>query len=203
MHDKELSMIFKVFKQWRRYVEGLAKLVDIVTNHKNLEYFSTTKLLTRHQAWWSEFLSQFNLIIHFHPRKLSTKLDALTRQWDIYLKEEGNTYEGTNRISDWYSLPHNSWNHSRPHPWSCPHSKQALSWTLKNSSWTSRLTKPFIMRHSNTSMTHQTQDGHSQLMVSSDMTTKFTSQKLETCSLKYYNTSMTTFSLDISVKTKP
>ena len=35
-------------------------------------------------------------IICFHPRKLSTKLDALTRQWDVYLKEGGNTYETVN-----------------------------------------------------------------------------------------------------------
>ena len=96
VHDKELSMIFEAFKQWRHYLEGLAEPVDIVTDHKNLEYFSTTKLLTWCQAWWFEFLSQFNLTICFHPRKLGTKPDALTRQWDIYLKEGGNTYETVN-----------------------------------------------------------------------------------------------------------
>ena len=96
MHNKELSASFKLFKWWRHYLEGLAKPVDVITDHKNLEYFSTTKLLTWHQAWWSEFLSQFNLIIQFHPRKLSMKPDALTRQWDVYLKEGGNTYETVN-----------------------------------------------------------------------------------------------------------
>ena len=54
------------------------------------------KLLTQHQAQWSKFLSQFNLIIWFCPRKLGMKPDALTRQWDIYLKEGGNTYEPVN-----------------------------------------------------------------------------------------------------------
>ena len=96
MHDKELSAIFEAFKRWRHYLECTAEPIDIVTNHKNLEYFSTTKLLTQRQARWSEFLSQFNLIICFHPRKLGTKLDALTRRWDIYLKEGGNTYETVN-----------------------------------------------------------------------------------------------------------
>ena len=79
-HDKELLAIFEAFKIWWHYLEGLAYSIDIVTDHKNLEYFLTTKVLTRRQAWWSEYLSQFNLIIRFHPGCLGTKLDALTRQ---------------------------------------------------------------------------------------------------------------------------
>ena len=50
MHDKELFVIFEAFKWWRHYLEGLAEPIDVVTNHKNLEYFSITKLLTWHQA---------------------------------------------------------------------------------------------------------------------------------------------------------
>ena len=46
VHDKELSAIFEAFKQWRHYLEGLAEPIDVVTDHKNLEYLSTTKLLT-------------------------------------------------------------------------------------------------------------------------------------------------------------
>ena len=88
VHDKELLAIFEAFKGWRHYLEGSAKPIDVVTNHKNLEYFSITKLLTLHQAQWSKFLSQFYLIICFHPRKLGMKPDALTRRWDIYLKEK-------------------------------------------------------------------------------------------------------------------
>ena len=40
--------------------------------------------------WWSEYLSQFNLVIRFRPGRLSTKPDALTGQWDVYPKG-GNT----------------------------------------------------------------------------------------------------------------
>ena len=79
MHDKELSAIFKAFKRWRHYLEGSAEPINVVTDHKNLEYFSKTKLLTQQQARWSKFLSQFNLVIQFCPGKLSTKPDALTR----------------------------------------------------------------------------------------------------------------------------
>ena len=57
MHNKELFAIFEVFKIWWHYLEDLAYPIDIVTDHKNLEYFSTIKVLTQRQAWWSEYLS--------------------------------------------------------------------------------------------------------------------------------------------------
>jgi hypothetical protein len=85
-HDKELLAIFEAFKHWHQYFEGSRTLVDMVTDHKNLEYFATTKLLTRHQARWSEFLSQFNMIIQFCPGKLCAKPNALTKRWNVYCK---------------------------------------------------------------------------------------------------------------------
>src|SRR5258707_9821454 len=84
MHDKELLAIHEAFKSWHHYLEGSAKTIDTVTDHKNLEYFTTTKKLTRQQARWSEFLLQFNLSIRFHPGRLGTKPDALTWRLDIY-----------------------------------------------------------------------------------------------------------------------
>jgi len=50
VYDKELLAIFEAFKIWRHYLEGSASPIDIVTDHKNLEYFSTTKILTCQQA---------------------------------------------------------------------------------------------------------------------------------------------------------
>jgi len=50
VHDKELLVIFEAFRSWRHYLEGSASPIDVVTDHKNLEYFSTTKVLTRRQA---------------------------------------------------------------------------------------------------------------------------------------------------------
>ena len=73
---------------WRHYLEGSASAIDVVTDHKNLEYFSTTKILTRQQVRWSEYLSQFNLVICFRPGRLGAKLNTLTRRWDIYPKGE-------------------------------------------------------------------------------------------------------------------
>jgi hypothetical protein len=46
-HDKELLAIFEAFKAWRHYLEGSGIPINVITDHKNLEYFSTTKILTR------------------------------------------------------------------------------------------------------------------------------------------------------------
>ena len=47
VYDKELLAIFAAFKHWWHYLEGTVTPIDIVTDHKNLEYFSTMKMLTR------------------------------------------------------------------------------------------------------------------------------------------------------------
>src|SRR6202045_4284373 len=78
-HDKELLAIFEAFTAWRHYLKGSETPVDVVTDHKNLEYFSTVRLLPRRQARWSEFLSQFNFVIRFRPGWLGMKPDVLTR----------------------------------------------------------------------------------------------------------------------------
>jgi len=78
VHDKKLLAIYETFKKWCHYLEGTLRPVDIVTDHKNLTYFSGSKLLTRRQAHWSECLAQFNLLIRFRPGRLGTKPDALT-----------------------------------------------------------------------------------------------------------------------------
>jgi len=75
-HDKELTT-FEAFCHWHHYLEGSATPIDVVTDHKNLEYFSSSKVLTHRQARWLEFLLQFNLLIHFHPGRLGAKPDAL------------------------------------------------------------------------------------------------------------------------------
>jgi len=86
-HDKELLAVFEAFKTWRHYLESPHHTIDVVTDHKNLEYFSTTKVLTRRQARWSEYLSAFNMVIRFRPGKLGEKPDSLTRRTDLYLKK--------------------------------------------------------------------------------------------------------------------
>ena len=50
MHDKELLAIFEAFQAWCHYLKGWGSPIDVVTDHKNLEYFSTSEVLTHQQA---------------------------------------------------------------------------------------------------------------------------------------------------------
>src|SRR5258708_23621770 len=61
IHNKELLAIFKAFKNWQHFLEGSAEVIDMVTDHKNLEYFMSSKKLLHHQARCAEFLRQFNM----------------------------------------------------------------------------------------------------------------------------------------------
>ena len=38
VHDKDLLTIFKAFKIWQHYLKGSLTPIDVVTDHKNLEY---------------------------------------------------------------------------------------------------------------------------------------------------------------------
>src|SRR5882724_2791773 len=65
IYDKELLAIFEAFQQWHNYLEGSAHVVLVLSDHKNLEYFATTKQLTHRQVHWSEYLSGFNYLIRY------------------------------------------------------------------------------------------------------------------------------------------
>src|ERR1700742_1282956 len=92
IYDKELLAIHSAFKEWRSYLEGATHSVRVITDHKNLEYFASTKLLTRRQARWSEFLSAFNYTVHYRPGRLGGKPDILTRRSDVYPKGGDGAY---------------------------------------------------------------------------------------------------------------
>lgn len=80
IYDKELMAIVRCFEEWRAELESTPYPIQVLSDHRNLEYFMTTRLLSRRQARWSEFLSRFNFKITFRPGNRSGKPDALTRR---------------------------------------------------------------------------------------------------------------------------
>lgn len=92
IYDKELMAIVRAFEEWRPELEGSSLPIDVITDHKNLEYFMSTKQLSRRQARWSEFLSRFNYRITYRPGKAGGKPDALTRRSGD-LPKEGDTQD--------------------------------------------------------------------------------------------------------------
>jgi hypothetical protein len=82
IYDKELLAIVRAFEEWRPELSGTKEPVQVLSDHKNLEYFMTTKQLNRRQARWAEFLSEFNFRITYRPGTEGTKPDSMTRRSD-------------------------------------------------------------------------------------------------------------------------
>jgi len=82
IHDKEMLAIIRALEEWRHFLEGATHLVEIWTNHKNLEYFMTAKKLNRCQARWSLYLARFDFLLHHRPKHAMGKLDTLSRRAD-------------------------------------------------------------------------------------------------------------------------
>lgn len=82
IHDKEMLAIVAAFKEWRHYLEGAQHTITVMTDHRSLEYFTTSKKLNQRQARWSLFLTAFDFKITYRPGKQGAKPDALTRRPD-------------------------------------------------------------------------------------------------------------------------
>lgn len=79
IYDKELLAIVKAFEEWRPELQGTEEPVEVVTDHKNLRHFTTTKLLNQRQVRWSEFLSDFRFQIVYRPGRRAGIPDTLSR----------------------------------------------------------------------------------------------------------------------------
>jgi len=69
-YERELLAIVATLKQWRHYLEGANYKVLIRCDHKNLEYFQLSIVLSRRQARLSEILSAYDFVIeHLEANK--------------------------------------------------------------------------------------------------------------------------------------
>jgi len=80
IHDKELLTMVQAFHEWKRYTSGSPKMIRVLTDHKNLVTFMTTKELSEPQARWMQELSQYDFKIEFRSGKEGGKPDALRRR---------------------------------------------------------------------------------------------------------------------------
>ena len=80
IHDKELLAIVKSLKFWSAELIGVHRPFTILTDHKNLEYFTTIKELSERQHRWAETLSRFNYHLQYRPGKQAARPDALSRR---------------------------------------------------------------------------------------------------------------------------
>ena len=50
IYDNDLLVVVTAFEEWRAQLQSVANPVKVLTDYKNLEYFTTTKLLNRRQT---------------------------------------------------------------------------------------------------------------------------------------------------------
>ena len=92
IYDKELLAIVDSFQEWCHLLEGATHQVTVYTDHKNLEYFMSTRVLNRRQARWNISLSRFDFGIVHRPGKQQGLLDALSKRSNLIPKEGEAAY---------------------------------------------------------------------------------------------------------------
>jgi transposase InsO family protein len=79
IHDKELLAIIRCLQEWESELSSVPRF-KIITDHKNLRYFTTLRRLTERQMRWADILSRFDFTLQYRPGKLGVRPDALSRR---------------------------------------------------------------------------------------------------------------------------
>jgi hypothetical protein len=95
-HDLELSAIVHALKIWRHYLIG--NKCHIFTDHKSLKYIFTQPDLNLRLQRWLELIKDYDIEIHYHPRKANVVADALSQK---PFPAESAQLISTNFLEDW------------------------------------------------------------------------------------------------------
>jgi hypothetical protein len=63
IHEKEMIIVVHFLQAWRHYLLGkpfIVKMDNVATS-----YFSTQPKLSPKQAWWQDFLAEFDMTIEY------------------------------------------------------------------------------------------------------------------------------------------
>ncbi|KAL0192334.1 hypothetical protein M9458_010630, partial [Cirrhinus mrigala] len=77
--NRELLAIKLALEEWRHWLEGAKHPFTVLTDHKNLEYLRSAKMLNHRQARWALFFTRFHFQVTYRPGSQNTKADALSR----------------------------------------------------------------------------------------------------------------------------
>ena len=83
VHDKEMAAIIYGFKCGHPYFLGTNHPIMVRTDHKNLQYFWQPQKITGWQAWWMEFLQDFNYHLEHIPGHANIVADLLSWRKDL------------------------------------------------------------------------------------------------------------------------
>ncbi|SJL00843.1 uncharacterized protein ARMOST_04157 [Armillaria ostoyae] len=90
IYDKELLAIMLALSDWRHYLMGALKDVEIWMDHQNLQYFRKPQKLNQRQARWVTKLAKYHFILKHKPGTANVKADLLSRRSDHDQGEDDN-----------------------------------------------------------------------------------------------------------------
>jgi hypothetical protein len=76
IYNREMLGCIRALEDWRHFLEGIS--FEIVTDHKNIEWWASMRDLNRRQARWTLYLSRFSFKITYRKGELM-QADALSR----------------------------------------------------------------------------------------------------------------------------
>ncbi len=76
--NRDLLTINLSLEEWRHWLEGAQPSLEVITDHKNLEYIRSAKRLNPRQACWSLFFTWFLFTITYRPGDKNIKADSLS-----------------------------------------------------------------------------------------------------------------------------
>lgn len=67
IHDKEMLAVMASLPDFHHWLSGTLIPVSVITDHKNLQYFMTQRVLNRRQSRWMLELSEYNIHLSYAP----------------------------------------------------------------------------------------------------------------------------------------
>ena len=77
-HDLELAAVVHALKTWRHFL--IRNHCEVYTDLKSLKYIFSQKELNLRQRRWLELIKDYDVKLHYHPRKANVVADALSRK---------------------------------------------------------------------------------------------------------------------------
>ena len=75
IYDREMLGLIHTLEDWRHFLKGIK--FEVITDHKNMEWWASMQDLTRRQARWALYLSRFNFKITYRKGE-TMQADALS-----------------------------------------------------------------------------------------------------------------------------
>jgi hypothetical protein len=89
IHDRELLAVIHGLEAWRHLLADSAHPVTVLTDHKNLEYYSTPQRINRRVTRYIPRLADYNYKLSHFPG-MANKADPLSRRPDLHSGNDDN-----------------------------------------------------------------------------------------------------------------